>query len=93
MRTVIDSIKGYLDIDYLAFVQKIYCPFCGRLLHLTARKIKGEDVIEYEWRYCRFCHILYWCPSGFGYLPRNPIEITLKQVKLKDSQGSKKKTG
>jgi len=85
-KTIIDSIRGYLDIDYSAFVNRLYCPFCGRLLHLTARKIGGETLIEHEWRYCRFCRILYWCPSGFGYLPRNPIEIILKQVELKEAE-------
>jgi len=86
MRTVVDSIQGYLDIDYLAFVQKIHCPFCGRLLHLTLREIEGEELIEYEWRYCRFCRILYWCPSCLGSLPRNPIKITLEQVEWKEAE-------
>lgn len=85
-KTVIDSIRGYLDIDYSAFVTELYCPFCGRLLHLTLRKIKGDDLIELEWRYCRFCHILYWCPSALGHFPRNPIKITLKQVELKEAE-------
>ena len=86
MRTVIDPIRGYLDIEYSAFTQRIHCPYCGRLLHLTLREIEGECLIEEEWRYCPFCRILYWCPSGFGFLPRNPIEITLKHVELKRAE-------
>ena len=86
MRTVIDSILGYLDIEYSIFRPRIHCPYCGRLLHLTLREIGGERIAEFEWRYCPFCRILYWCPSGFGYLPRSPTEITLRRVELKEAE-------
>jgi len=85
MKSLIDTIQGYLDdTDYLAVSNKIYCPFCGQLLNLTLRKIGNECRVEYEWRYCRSCQILYWCPSGFGYLPRNPIEVVLKRVEFEE---------